>query len=173
MEAIIETAENLGEGEIVNTSSGEKVFRLSDYIGNPVILPEEIGLTWEEDGEEKPGAVFNGGAELINGKVVILSRCQKNYGRESYFNIKSGTKRYRLSNYVSEVWPLISEDGISFKRYKNGAIKGDGGDHGDFLYCIEDIRCVKIDGRYILTGCGKLKPPYDGSNADRIAIYST
>lgn len=173
MEAIIKTAENLGEGDIENTSSGEKLFRLSNYIGNPVIHPEEIGLTWEEDGEAKSGAVFNGGAELINGKIVIMPRCQQKYGRESYIDPESGTKRFSLTDYVSEVWPLISEDGISFERYKNGTLKGNGSEHRDFLYGIEDIRCVKIDSRYILTGCGKLKPPFGGSDADRIAIYST
>ena len=173
MKKLIEKIKNIGEGEIVKTSSGETVFRLSDYDGNPIIHPKDIGLKWKENGEERIGAVFNGGAELIENKVVLLPRCQKNYGRESCFDSELGIKRYRLTDYISEVWPLISEDGINFKRYKRGVIKGDGSDHMDFLYGIEDIRCVKLADRYILTGCGKLKPPFDGSNADRIAIYST
>ena len=173
MKNIFETAKNLGEGDIRTTSSGKKAFCLSDFAGNPIIKPKEIGLNWQSNGEEMVGAVFNGGAELIDNKIVILPRCQQNYGRESYVDPENGLLRYRLTDYISEVWPLISEDGINFERYKDGAIKGDGSDHEDFLYGIEDIRCVKVGDKYILTGCGKLKPPFGGSDADRVAIYST
>jgi len=173
MNVLSETVEQLGEGEIITTASHEKLFRLSDYRENPIVYPDDIGLDWIEHGEKKTGAVFNGGAELLNDKVVILPRCQQKYGRESYIDSQSGNKRYKLTNYISEVWPLISDDGIHFERYKDGVIRGDGSGHGDFLYGIEDIRCVKLNDKYLLTGCGKLKPPFAGSDADRIAIYTT
>ncbi len=53
------------------------------------------------------------------------------------------------------------------------AIKGDGSDHQDFTYGIEDIRIVRYNQRYLLIGCGKVKPAFKGRNADRVAIYST
>ncbi|MGB2697805.1 MAG: hypothetical protein WBD28_08100, partial [Candidatus Zixiibacteriota bacterium] len=53
------------------------------------------------------------------------------------------------------------------------AIKGDGTDHQDFIYGIEDIRIIQYPQLYLLVGCGKIKPPFKGKNADRIAIYST
>jgi len=69
--------------------------------------------------------------------------------------------------------PLISEDGVNFKRYNNIIIRGDGTDHKDFIYGIEDIRIIKHKQKYILVGTGKIKPPFKGKNADRVAIYST
>ncbi|GAG11172.1 unnamed protein product, partial [marine sediment metagenome] len=32
---------------------------------------------------------------------------------------------------------------------------------------------VKNEQKYILVGSGKIKPPFKGKNADRVAIYST
>jgi len=163
----------LGNGEVARTESGEKIFKMDSYEGNPIIKPQDIGLTWYEDGKLQTGAVFNGGAECFNEKVIILPRCQKNYQRKKSIDEKLKTERYWLDNYISEIWPLISEDGINFKRHDNTVIQGDGIDHQDFTYGIEDIRIVKHGQRYILGGTGKLKPPFKGSNADRVAIYST
>jgi len=68
---------------------------------------------------------------------------------------------------------MVSNDGIKFKRLNNVVIRGDGSDHKDFIYGIEDIRIVKVNQKYLLIGCGKIKIPFKESNADRIAIYST
>lgn len=163
----------LGEGEIVQTKSGEKIFKLDSYEGNPIIKPQEIGLTWYEDEKLQTGAVFNGGAAIFNEKIILLPRCQKNYQKKKSLDEKSNKERYWLDNYVSEIWPLISEDGLSFERYENVVIRGDGSEHKDFVYGIEDIRIVPHDQRYILVGTGKIKPPFKSNDADRIAIYST
>lgn len=163
----------LGDGELITLDSGEKIFKLDSYEGNPVVKPQDIGLVWQEDGALRIGAVFNGGAELFEGKVVITPRCHRNYQRIKYFDEKRGVERYRMDNYISEIWPLISEDGVHFSRLHDIAIRGDGTDHTDFLYGIEDIRIIKYSKTYLLVGCGKIKPPFKGGNADRIAIYST
>jgi len=165
--------ERLGDGEVVKTESGASIFKLDSYEGNPIVKPEDMGLTWCEDGKAYAGAVFNGGAECFDQKVILVPRCQKGYQRKKYFDENLKIKRYWMDNYISEIWPLISEDGVNFERYKNVVIRGDGTDHQDFVYGIEDIRIVKHDQRYILVGTGKIKPPFKGGNADRTAIYST
>jgi predicted GH43/DUF377 family glycosyl hydrolase len=68
---------------------------------------------------------------------------------------------------------LVSEYGIHFTRLQNVIIRGDGTDHQDFTYGIEDIRIIKLEDRYLLVGCGKVSPPFRGKDADRIAVYST
>jgi len=163
----------LGNGKITKTQSGEKIFKMDSYEGNPIIKPQDIGLTWHRDGELQTGAVFNGGAECFDEKVVLVPRCQKDYQRKKSFDEKSKIERYWLDNYISEIWTLISEDGVNFKRYNNIVIRGDGTDHQDFIYGIEDIRIVKHEQKYILVGTGKIKPPFKGKNADRVAIYYT
>lgn len=163
----------LGDGELVTLDSGEKIFKLDSYEENPIVKPQDIGLIWEEDGVTRIGSVFNGGAEWFKGKVIITPRCHRNYQRIKYFDEKRGVERYRMDNYISEVWPLISEDGVHFSRFLDVAIRGDGTDHTDFLYGIEDIRIVKYGKTYLLVGCGKTKPPFKGGNADRIVVYST
>jgi predicted GH43/DUF377 family glycosyl hydrolase len=117
--------------------------------------------------------VFNGGAEYFEDQVILLPRCHKNYKKGKFFDEKLGMERDCLENYISEVWPLTSSDGINFSRFQNLAIRGDGTDHQDFAYGIEDIRIIKYENSYVLIGCGKIKPPFKGSNADRIAVYST
>ena len=67
----------------------------------------------------------------------------------------------------------MSEDGIHFKKFNDMVIRGDGSEHKDFIYGIEDIRIIKIEYRYFLIGCGKIKPPFKAEKGDRIAIYST
>ncbi|MFQ5866618.1 MAG: hypothetical protein ACE5IT_01320 [bacterium] len=136
--------------------------------------PQDIGLTWEVDDKLQIGAVFNPGAEVFEDKVILLPRCHKNYSTIEYFDTKLNRERYRPDeNYVSEIWPLISEDGTKFERYKNVVIRGDGTDHQDFIYGIEDIRIIKYNRKYLLIGCGKINPPFMGGNTDRVAIYST
>jgi predicted GH43/DUF377 family glycosyl hydrolase len=163
----------LDDGEVVRTATGKKIFKMSSFERNPIVKPQDIGLSWYKDGELQTGAVFNGGAEIFEGKVILLPRCQKNYQRKKSFDEKLKIERHWLDNYVSEIWPLTSEDGVSFKRYNNISIRGDGTDHKDFIYGIEDIRIVKHKQKYILVGTGKIKPPFKGKNADRVAIYST
>ena len=56
----------LGNGEIITIDSGDVIFKLNSYSENPIIKPQDLGLTWHEDNVLKYGAVFNGGAELVN-----------------------------------------------------------------------------------------------------------
>ncbi len=60
------SVQELGDGTVVLLDSGETVFKLDSFKGNPIIKPQDIGLTWHEDDELKIGAVFNGGAEVFN-----------------------------------------------------------------------------------------------------------
>ncbi|TET83332.1 hypothetical protein E3J38_00635, partial [candidate division TA06 bacterium] len=165
--------QELGEGMVVPLDSGEVIFKLDSFEDNPVVEPQDIGLTWHEDGERKIGAVFNSGAEVFQDKVILTPRCHQGYQKTTFFDEKLGIERSCLENYISEVWPLVSEDGVHFTRFQNVVIRADGTDHQDFTYGIEDIRIVKHGRRYLLVGCGKIKPPFKGANADRIAIYST
>jgi len=165
--------ENLGDGKVIEIESGETIFRLDSHEKNPIVKPQEIGLTWKENGKLRIGAVFNGGAEFFEDQVILLPRCHRNYRKGKFFDERLGRERDCLENYISEVWPLISRDGVHFTRFQNVAIRGDGTDHQDFIYGIEDIRIIKHEKSHLLVGCGKIKPPFKGSNADRIAIYST
>jgi predicted GH43/DUF377 family glycosyl hydrolase len=163
----------LGNGEVVKTKSKDVIFKLSCYRDNPVVEPRDLGLMWREQNKLNIGAVFNPGAEIYKNSIILLPRCHKGYKRRTYFDEKLGIKRHCLENYISEIWPLHSNDGIAFKRLKNTVIRGDGTDHMDFIYGIEDVRIIKYNQRYLLIGCGKVKPPFKGGNADRIAVYST
>ena len=163
----------LGDGKVIETESGEIIFKLDSYEGNPIIRPQDLGLTWKEDGELKIGAVFNGGAEFFGDKVILLPRCQRNYRKARFFHERLARERNCLENYISQVWPLVSQDGIHFTRFHNVVIRGDGTDHQDFIYGIEDLRIIKYEDAYLLVGCGKVKPPFKDANADRIAIYTT
>jgi predicted GH43/DUF377 family glycosyl hydrolase len=165
--------ENIGDGKVFELESGETIFKLDSYEGNPIVRPQDLGLTWSENGEMKIGAVFNAGAEFFDGKIMLLPRCHRNYRRGRFYDERLGRERDCLENYISEVWPLISHNGIDFTRFQNMAICGDGTDHQDFTYGIEDIRIIRYEDRYLLVGCGKIRPPFKGTNADRIAIYST
>ena len=168
------TVQGLGEGTFVTLPTGEPLFRLDSYPGNPIVRPEELGLTWSEDGERRVGAVFNGGAELLDGCVVLTPRCQQRYRRGSVIDAALGEERPSFENYVSEVWPLISDDGVRFRRLGNVVIDGDGSSHDDFTHGVEDIRIVRNGSGYVLVGTGKTKPAHNGlHNADRIAVYHT
>ena len=167
------TMEKLGDGRVIQIESGETIFKLDSYEKNPVVKPQDIGLTWDENGELKFGAVFNPGAELFQDRIILTPRCHRNYQKSSFFDKTLGIERYCLENYISEVWPLVSEDGLHFTRFHNVVIRGDGTDHQDFIYGIEDIRIIKHEESFFLVGCGKTKPPFKGSIADQKAIYST
>lgn len=167
------TVEGLGDGEVISIGSGKTIFKLASCEKNPVVRPEDVGLIWLESGQLKTGAVFNAGAELFKEKVILMPRCHRQYRKGTFFDEALGIERHCMENYISEVWPLVSEDGLHFARYKNVAIAGDGTGHQDFTYGIEDIRVVKCGGRYMLVGCGKIKPPFKRGDSDRIAIYST
>lgn len=162
----------LGDGSTVGLNSGETVFRLDSYEDNPIVKPQDLGLVWHENERLHSGAVFNGGAEMFENKVILLPRCHQNYRKSTFFDRKLGTERTQLENYISEVWPLESTDGVNFSRIGTTVIRGDGKLHKDFTYGIEDIRIIKINDRYFLIGCGKVRPPFTANNADRIAIYS-
>ena len=152
------------DGEIIKDK-----FVMHHLHENPVVKPEDIGLTWEEGGEVKKGAVFNGGAVLHENKIYLLPRCHKNYTRIKFYDEKLGIERYGFENYVSRVYVLESEDGIRFR--KSGiTIEGK---TPDFSYGIEDIRITPYHDIYILTGCGKVKPPFKGTGGDRVAFYKT
>ena len=163
----------LGEGTVVLLDSGEVAFKLASFENNPIVKPQDLGLTWYENGELKIGAVFNGGAEVFENKVILLPRIHQNYRKSTFFDRKLGIERTQLENYISEVWPLESTDGVNFSRIGTTVIRGDGKLHKDFTYGMEDIRIIKINDRYFLIGCGKVRPPFTANNADRIAIYST
>ena len=165
--------EALGDGRIEKTESGQLLFVLDACERNPIVEPRAIGLSWYEDDELKTGAVFNGGAEYVDGRVILLPRCHRNYKKGKFFDEKLGRERDCLENYTSEVWPLTSRDGLNFSRLQNVAIRGNGTEHRDFAHGIEDIRIIKYEDSYMLIGCGKIKPAFKGSNADRIAVYST
>ncbi len=165
--------EKLGEGKVIEIESGETIFKLDSYEKNPIVKPQDVGLTWHENGELKIGAVFNGGAEFFEDKIILLPRCHRHYRKGKFFDRKLGIERNCLESYISEVWPLESRDGIHFTRFKNMVIRGDGTEHKDFTFGIEDLRIIKYDLKYLLIGCGKINPPFKYANSDRIAIYST
>ncbi len=167
------TIKKLGDGKAVQMASGEYLFKLDSYPKNPIVSPQDIGLTWYEKDQLRIGAVFNGGAELFGNKVILMPRCHRNYQKGSRIDEEQGIERYYLENYISEIWPLVSEDGVHFTRFQSVVIRADGTDHQDFTHGIEDIRIIKDGHRYLLVGCGKIKAPFKGGNADRIAIYST
>jgi len=167
------SVQEIGDGTVVLLDSGETVFKLDSFQNNPIVKPQDLGLTWHEKGELKIGAVFNGGTEVFQDKVMLTPRCLQGYRKGTFFDERLGIERICLENYISEVWPLVSEDGVHFTRFKSVAIRGDGADHQDFTYGIEDIRIVKYGQRYLLIGCGKINLPFTGENSDRIAIYST
>lgn len=168
-----QTIQKLGDGKIILLDSGDTIFKMDSFRDNPIVKPQGLGLVWKEDDTLKIGAVFNAGAEIFQDKVILLPRCHQGYRKGKFFDEKLGIDCFYLENYISEVLPLVSDDGINFTRFQNVVIRGDGTDHQDFTYGIEDLRIIKYDHRFLLVGCGKIKPPFKGENADRIAIYST
>lgn len=170
---MMKIVDEVGGGEIIKISSGEYIFKLASHKGNPIVKPQDLGLVWEEGSELKVGAVFNGGAEVFQDKIMLTPRCHKYYKKGKFVDPRTGVERGCLENYISEVWVLASEDGVNFDRFHNIVIKGDGSEESDFIYGIEDIRIVRHKDLYWLIGCGKIGPAFKSVNADRIAIYST
>jgi len=173
MNVLDKSIQQLSNGSVVTLDNGEHIFKLGSFEGNPIIKPQDIGLTWHVDGELKIGAVFNGGAEVFQDRVMLMPRCHQGYFEGKFVDPGTGIERICLENYVSEIWPLVSEDGINFSRFRDIVIRGDGTDHQDFIYGIEDIRIIKYDQRYLLIGCGKTGPAFKAAKADRVAVYST
>ncbi|MEE8239524.1 MAG: hypothetical protein V3R13_05500 [Nitrososphaerales archaeon] len=173
MSGIDQTVKALGDGTVVTSSTGQYLFKLSSFGRNPVVKPRDIGLTWYENDELQVGAVFNGGAELLEGNIILTPRCHRGYQKAKFLDERLGIDRVSFEKYVSEIWPMVSEDGIHFARLKEMVIRGDGTDQKDFVHGLEDMRIIKYGERYLLIGCGKVKPPFQGGNGDRIAVYST
>lgn len=171
--ALDRCAQELGDGRVLPLDAGEIVFKLDSYKNNPIVKPQDLGLTWYEHHVSQIGAVFNGGAELFKGKVVMTPRCHRSYRMVRSSREKLAIEEYYVENYISEIWLLSSEDGVHFFRFGDAVIKGNGTDHTDFIYGIEDMRIIKYEHMYLLIGCGKVKPPFRGGNGDRIAVYST
>ena len=176
MSALDETLKNLSDGTIVKINDNDKIFKLHSYEKNPIVRPQDSGLSWYEDGMYLTGSIFNAGATLFNDRVVLSPRIHAEYQRGKFFDESLQIERIGFKNYISKIWILISDDGINFKRYHNTLIKGDGTSHTDFFHGIEDVRIIKTNGQYLLIGCGKILPPFQGQiggKGDRIAIYST
>ncbi|MFX0208950.1 MAG: hypothetical protein ACFFDT_23400, partial [Candidatus Hodarchaeota archaeon] len=140
---------------------------------NPIVTPQNQGITWYENGVLNIGAIFNGGAEIFQDKIVLTPRVPRGYNRVLIFDEKIGIERFIIENYLSEVWVLTSKDGLNFAPKANGVIKGNGRDHQDFIYGIEDTRIIKIGQKYLLIGVGRNKPAFKGVEGDRTALYST
>ena len=168
-----EFSKKIGEGKIVKSRSGKSIFKLETYSNNPILKPQDLGLVWRKNNRIMTGAVFNSGAEIFKDRIIIAPRCHKNYERRSYFDKELDMNKHYMEHYISEVWLLESHDGIHFRHLDRKMIRGDGSGHKDFFHGIEDIRIVKFDNQYFLIGCGKIKPPFKGKDADRIAIYTT
>ena len=83
----------LGEGTVVSLDSHEVVFKLASFEGNPIIKPQDIGLTWHEGDELKIGAVFNGGAEVFQDRVIVMPRCHQGYYEGRFVDPKTSKKR--------------------------------------------------------------------------------
>ena len=104
------TAEDLGEGSLLRLGPrGETLFRLDSYPGNPIVMPQDLGLTWDEDGEPHIGAVFNPGAEFFDDGVVLTPRCHQRYRRKTFFDEAIGRERICFEDYVPEGWTLRSD----------------------------------------------------------------
>lgn len=164
---------DLGNGCILRLTTGELLFQLDSHARNPLVTPRELNLIWQENGMSRTGAVFNGGAALFQNQVILTPRCHQNYREIEVFDSRRGATRRGFDNYTSEIWVLTSKDGLEFKCVSGTIIKGDGTNHQDFLFGIEDVRIIEYKQKYLLVGCGKIKPPFKGRNADRVAIYST
>ncbi len=173
---IEKTLSTAHDGSVEELPSGEKIFKLHSHPKNPIIKPQDFGQIWYDDGILKIGSIFNCGSALFDNKVILTPRVHSEYQRGKFFDETIGIEKFFFRSYISKIWILSSEDGINFERYNDGVIKGDGTEHKDFMYGIEDVRIIKNDDLFWLIGCGKVIPPFVGNKTnpgDRIAIYST
>jgi predicted GH43/DUF377 family glycosyl hydrolase len=176
MASLIDTLNTVQNGSIDELSTGDKIYKLHSHPNNPIIKPEDFGLIWNEDGILKIGSIFNCGSVLYDGKIILTPRVHSEYQRGQFFDEVLGREYFFFRNYISKIWIFSSDDGVKFERYNDVLIKGDGTDHRDFIYGIEDVRIIENNGVYWLIGCGKVIPPFHGSKGyagDRIAFYST
>ena len=158
---------------MVKLRSKNTIFKLSSYANNPILKPQDLGLIWRTNGQVHFGAVFNSGTALFEQRVIMAARCHTGYSKKKVYDRDLKCTKVVFENYISEIRILISENGIHFRPKDNLVIRGDGTDHRDFSFGIEDVRIIKYPERFLLIGCGKIKPPFSGPGADRIAIYST
>ncbi len=170
--------EKFQDGQIIHFPEKKTtVFKLHSISENPILKPQDFGLLWLENNKMYYGAIFNGGATIFRDTIILAPRIHTMYHRFQFFDDNLGIRRFGFKNYISEVWLLKSIDGIHFQRFDNKTIKGDGTNHKDFIYGIEDVRIIKIGEKYWLIGCGKIKPPFHqpkiNGNGDTTAIYST
>ncbi|MFW9780518.1 MAG: hypothetical protein ACFFE8_16880 [Candidatus Heimdallarchaeota archaeon] len=176
MTALDKTFGHLPDGTTIKIGNGEEVYRLHSYENNPIIGPIDSGLTWLEKGTFLTGSIFNPGATIFDQKVILSPRIHAKYQKGKFFDDSLRIERIGFTNYISKIWILISDDGINFERYHRTLLKGDGTTHRDFFYGIEDTRIIERNGYYLLLGCGKIIPPFQGlpgNKGDRIAVYST
>ncbi|MCX8014580.1 MAG: hypothetical protein N2748_01040 [candidate division WOR-3 bacterium] len=170
---------SLGDGEVVSSKALGKVFKLSSYRGNPILSPYRLNVNFDQLGrprKELNVSVFNPGAEIFNQKIVLAPRFHRNYKIVRFYDTLLKIERLGMENYISEIRFFSSNNGVDFTLIDNLVIKGDGTEHKDFSYGIEDIRIIKTKSPkplYFLIGCGKIRRPYFDYDADRIAIYST
>lgn len=170
------TLSKLGDGLVETLKNSDIIFKLHSYSENPILQPEKYQQMWYEDSKLHYGAIFNAGAILYDNKVILIPRAQKEYQRGRFFDETLNIFKFHFNNYISKIWILISDDGLNFQRYNQGVIRGDGSDHNDFFYGIEDARIIEIDSKFWIIGCGKVLPAFQskpGISGDRIAIYST
>ena len=83
------SAQKLGDGTVIFLDSGEALFKLDSFKNNPILKPQELGLTWHENGELRIGAVFNGGAQVFQDKVILMPRCHQGYQKGTFFDGKA------------------------------------------------------------------------------------
>ncbi len=86
MSALDRSVQELGDGTVILLDSGETVFKLDSHENNPIVKPQDIGLTWHENGGLKIGAVFNGGAEVFQDNVILAPRCHQGYQKSTSFD---------------------------------------------------------------------------------------
>ncbi|MHA2249980.1 MAG: glycoside hydrolase family 130 protein [Candidatus Kariarchaeaceae archaeon] len=176
MSSLDETITSAQDGSLDELSNGDTIFKLHSHPSNPIVRPEDFGQIWYDDGILKIGSIFNCGSTLFDGKIIIAPRVHSEYQSGQFFDETLGRQRFFFRNYISKIWILTSDDGINFERYNDGILKGDGTDHRDFIYGIEDVRIIQNNELYWLIGCGKVIPPFQGTKGnagDRIAFYST
>ena len=165
---------DFGLGKTFQLKSGIEIFMLDSFRDNPIVTPEQFNLTCKKDGKMAEGAIFNPGAEVFDGRVVLTPRCHTNYSFRSFLYKHIRVKRLRFKNYQSQIWPLVSEDGIHFKRLGNSKVDGLDEEQEDFQYGVEDLRILRDGDQFILVGTGKINPPFKGNgNDDRTIVYTT
>ena len=45
--------QELSDGTVILFDSGETIFKLDSFENNPIVKPQDLGLTWYEKGELK------------------------------------------------------------------------------------------------------------------------